>query len=211
MNDKNYPELPKQLHDLRNFVYVVWEHLGLPEPTEAQYDICNYLNNLPRRAIIEAFRGIGKSYLSAAYVVHQLMLDPEMKIMVVSASKARADDFSTFTQRLIMELPMCQYLIPDSSKRWSKIAFDVAPSGASGSASVKSVGITGQLTGSRADIILADDIEVPSNSLTQGMRDKLGESIKEFEAVLKPNGKILYLGTPQCEMSVYNTLMDRGY
>jgi hypothetical protein len=40
---------------------------------------------------------------------------------------------------------------------------------------VKSVGITGQLTGSRASLIIADDIEVPKNSLTHTQREKLSE------------------------------------
>lgn len=205
------PELPEQLKDFRNFLFIVWKHLNLPEPTPIQYDIAEYIQNSPRRAIVEAFRGVGKSYITAAFVVHQLLLDPQKKFMVVSASKARADDFSTFTQRLILEIPLCQHLIADEGQRWSKIAFDVRPAKASGSASVKSVGITGQLTGSRADIIIADDIEVPNNSMTQMMREKLSESVKEFDAVLKPNGKIIYLGTPQCEMSLYNALTERGY
>ena len=203
--------VPEQLKDFRNFTYLVWKHLGLPEPTPIQYDIANYLQDSPKRCIIEAFRGVGKSYITAAYVVHQLLLDPQLKFMVVSASKARADDFSTFTQRIIMELPICQHLVAKEGQRWSKIAFDVAPAKASGSPSVKSVGVTGQLTGSRADIIIADDVEVPNNSMTQMMREKLGETVKEFDAVLKPNGKIIYLGTPQNEMSLYNALITRGY
>ena len=203
--------MPEQLKDFRNFMYIVWKHLNLPDPTPVQYDMADYIQNCPRRAIIEAFRGVGKSYITAAFVVHQLLLDPQKKFMVVSASKQRADDFSTFTQRLILELPICQHLIATSEQRWSKIAFDVRPALASGSPSVKSVGITGQLTGSRADIIIADDIEVPNNSMTQMMREKLSEAVKEFDAVLKPEGKILYLGTPQCEMSLYNTLTERGY
>lgn len=203
--------IPKQLHDFRNFTYLVWQHLGLPEPTPIQYDIANYLQNSPKRSIIEAFRGVGKSYITAAYVVHQLLLNPELKFMVVSASKARADDFSTFTQRIIVELPICQHLVARDGQRWSKIAFDVAPAKASGSPSVKSVGVTGQLTGSRADIIIADDVEVPNNSMTHMMREKLYETVKEFDAVLKPNGKIIYLGTPQNEMSLYNILLSRGY
>jgi hypothetical protein len=73
------------------------------------------------------------------------------------------------------------------------------------------VGITGQLTGSRADLIIADDIETPKNSLTQTMRDRLAELVKEFDAVLKPDGRVVYLGTPQCEMSLYNRLPERGY
>ena len=204
-------KMPEQLKDFRNFMYIVWKHLNLPDPTPVQYDMAEFIQNCPRRSIIEAFRGVGKSYITAAFVVHQLLLDPQKKFMVVSASKQRADDFSTFTQRLILELPICQHLIATSEQRWSKIAFDVRPALASGSPSVKSVGITGQLTGSRADIIIADDIEVPNNSMTQMMREKLGEAVKEFDAVLKPEGKILYLGTPQCEMSLYNTLTERGY
>ena len=204
-------KIPEQLQDFRNFTYLVWQHLGLPEPTPIQYDIAHYLQHSPKRCIIEAFRGVGKSYITAAYVVHQLLLDPQLKFMVVSASKARADDFSTFTQRIITELPICQHLVAKDGQRWSKIAFDVAPAKASGSPSVKSVGVTGQLTGSRADIIIADDVEVPNNSMTHMMREKLGETVKEFDAVLKPDGKIIYLGTPQNEMSLYNTLTTRGY
>ncbi len=203
--------IPEPLHDFRNFMYLVWKHLNLPDPTPVQYDIADFLQNGPRRTITEGFRGVGKSYVTCAFVVHQLLLDPEKKFMVVSASKSRADDFSTFTQRIIMELPICQHLVAKSDQRWSKIAFDVAPAKASGSASVKSVGITGQLTGSRADIIIADDIEVPNNSMTQMMREKLSEAVKEFDAVLKPDGRIIYLGTPQCEMSLYNVLTERGY
>jgi hypothetical protein len=110
-----------------------------------------------------------------------------------------------------MELPICQHLVAKEGQRWSKIAFDVAPAKASGSPSVKSVGVTGQLTGSRADIIIADDVEVPNNSMTHMMREKLAETVKEFDAVLKPDGRIIYLGTPQCEMSLYNALLARGY
>jgi len=203
--------VPEALKDFRNFTYLVWQHLGLPEPTPIQYDIAHFLQHSPKRCIIEAFRGVGKSYITAAYVVHQLLLNPQLKFMVVSASKARADDFSTFTQRIIVELPICQHLVAKDGQRWSKIAFDVAPAKASGSPSVKSVGVTGQLTGSRADIIIADDVEVPNNSMTHMMREKLGETVKEFDAVLKPDGKIIYLGTPQNEMSLYNTLIGRGY
>ncbi len=48
--------------DFRNFLYVIWKHLGLPPPTKVQYDIADFLQNQTiRRKIIEAFRGVGKS------------------------------------------------------------------------------------------------------------------------------------------------------
>ena len=200
-----------KLIDFRNFLYLVWRHLNLPEPTPIQYDIANYIQNGPRRLVIEAFRGVGKSYITSAFVVHQLLINPELKVLVVSASKTRSDDFSTFTQRLIHEMPILNHLKPREEQRASKISFDVGPASASHSPSVKSVGITGQLAGSRADLIVADDIEIPNNSATQMMRDKLGESIKEFDAILKPDGRIVYLGTPQTELSIYEELPNRGY
>jgi hypothetical protein len=202
---------PPELQDFRNFLFLTWKHLNLPDPTPTQYDIAEYVDNGPRRCCIQAFRGVGKSWITSAYVCHQLLLKPALNILVVSASKTRSDDFSTFTLRLISEMPILKHLMPREEQRSSKIAFDVGPAPAAHAPSVKSVGITGQLTGSRADLIVADDVESLNNSLTQVMRDKIQETIKEFDAVLKPDGRIVYLGTPQTEMSIYNVLPERGY
>ena len=103
-------ELERKLKDFRNFVYLAWEHLGLPEPTPIQLDIASYLQKGPRRRVVQAFRGVGKSWLTSAYAVFRLLHDPSINILVVSASKQRADDFSTFTLRLINEIPICQHL-----------------------------------------------------------------------------------------------------
>ena len=204
-------DLPPQLKDFRNFLWMTWNHLTLPAPTPIQYEIAEWMQNGPRRGVIQGFRGVGKSWICSAFVVHQLLLDPQKNILVVSASKNRADDFSTFTLRLIHEMPVLAHLMPGDKQRFSKISFDVGPAQASHAPSVKSLGITSQLTGSRADIIVADDVEVPNNSMTHMMREKLAETVKEFDAVLKPDGRIIYLGTPQCEMSLYNALLARGY
>lgn len=131
--------------------------------------------------------------------------------MIVSAAKDRADGFSSFIKRLINEMPILTSLKSRPGQRDSAVSFDVGGALPDHSPSVKSVGIFGQITGSRADIIIADDIEVPNNSATQSMRDKIAEAIKEFESVIKPGGKIIFLGTPQCEMSLYNSLPEKGY
>ena len=104
--------LPEKLQDFRYFLIITWRHLNLPDPTPVQYDIADYLQSDEKRIVIEAFRGAGKSYITSAYACHQLYLNPEVKILVVSASKIRADDFSTFTMRLIQEMPLLQHLIP---------------------------------------------------------------------------------------------------
>jgi len=199
--------------DFRNFLYLVWQHLNLPNPTPVQYDIARYLQHGPKRAMVQAFRGVGKSYVTSAFVCWLLYCNPQVNVLVVSASKDRSDAFTLFTKRLIDEMPLLEHLKPRAGQRDSMIAFDVGPAQNSHSPSVKSVGITGQLTGSRADVIIADDIESLNNSLTQVMRDQLAERIKEFDAILKPlaTSRVIYLGTPQSEMSLYNQLPERGY
>ena len=205
-------EIEPQLKNFKNFLYLAWKHLNLPDPTPIQYDIADYLQNGSKRIVIEAFRGVGKSWITSAFVCHQLLLNPQRNILVVSASKNRADDFSTFTQRLISEMPLLKHLEPREDQRHSKVSFDVAPARASHAPSVKSLGVTSQLTGSRADLIIADDVESANNSQTQLMRDRLGETVKEFDAIIKPEvGRIVFLGTPQTEMSLYNDLEERGF
>jgi hypothetical protein len=204
--------MDKRLENFKNFLYLTWQHLNLPKPTPVQFDIADYLQCKQKRLVIEAFRGVGKSWITSAFVCHQLLLNPQRNILVVSASKTRADDFSTFTQRLIAEMPLLEHLQPRDNQRHSKVSFDVAPALASHAPSVKSMGITGQLTGSRADLIIADDVESANNSQTQLMRDRLSETVKEFDAIIKPTvGRIIFLGTPQTEMSLYNDLEERGY
>jgi len=204
-------QIPTKLKDFRNFLYLVWKHLALPQPTKVQYDIANFIQSKHKRIVINAFRGVGKSWVTSAYVCHQLLLNPQLNILVVSASKNRADDFSTFTLRLINEIDVLAHLRPSDDQRQSKVSFDVRPARASHAPSVKSLGITGQMTGSRSDLIIADDVESANNSATMGMRDKLSEQVKEFESIIKPQGRIIFLGTMQTEMSLYNLLTTRGY
>ena len=210
--NKKAKEVEPSVKNFKNFLYLAWQHLNLPNPTPIQYDIADYLQNGSKRIVIEAFRGVGKSWITSAFVCHQLLLNPQRNILVVSASKNRADDFSTFTQRLISEMPLLNHLKPRDDQRHSKVSFDVAPARASHAPSVKSLGVTSQLTGSRADLIIADDVESANNSQTQLMRDRLGETVKEFDAIIKPEvGRIVFLGTPQTEMSLYNDLEERGF
>jgi hypothetical protein len=203
--------------DFKLFLYLVWVHLHLPPPTPVQFQIADYLQDIYlKRKIISGFRGVGKSWITSAFVCWLLWRDKQVKILVVSASKGRSDDFSTFTQRLIQEMPLLQHMIPKSDQRQSKVAFDVYGSMASHAPSVKSLGITSQLTGSRANYIIADDVEVTQNSATADLREKLLKTVTEFEAILTPDTKerqsqIIYLGTPQTEESIYNKLREKGY
>jgi hypothetical protein len=194
------------------FLSLVWKSLDLPRPTRAQLAIAGYLQDGPKRLQIQAFRGLGKSWIAAAFVLWVLWKDKDKKILVISASKQRADDFTIFCQKCILEFEWLSGMRPvDDDQRWSRVSFDIAGCRPAQSPSVKSVGITGQITGSRADLIVFDDVEVPANSATDLMREKLLQLVTEGESVLTPKGdsRIVFLGTPQTTFTVYRTLRER--
>lgn len=196
------------------FLSLVWKSLDLPPPTRAQIAIANYLQNGPKRLQIQAFRGLGKSWIAAAFVLWTLWNDRDKKILVISASKQRADDFTIFCQKCILEFDWLAHFRPvDDDQRWSRVSFDVAGCRPAQAPSVKSVGITGQITGSRADLIVFDDVEVPANSATDFMREKLLQLVTEGESVLTPkeDSRIVFLGTPQTTFTIYRTLRERNY
>ena len=196
----------------KNWLFICWNALGLPAPTPVQYDIADWISRGPRRCVTQAFRGVGKSYVCSSYVVWRLLLDPSLNFLVISASKNRADDFTTFTLKLIEELgSLVAHMRPKEGQRCSKIAFDVGGAPPAHAPSVTSKGVFSSITGARADEIICDDVASWSNSQTQAMRDKLSAATGEYEAILKPGGRILYLGTPQTEQDILHELPTRGF
>lgn len=201
--------------DFLKFLWLVWTRLLLlPKPTRIQLDIARFLVDGERRRFIQAFRGVGKTFLTAAYVVWRLWKQPDLKVMIVSANEAFATEIATFIKQIIEHEAgddLWPELRPRPNQRQSALVFDVGPAKADKSPSVKAVGITGQLTGSRADLVISDDVEVVKNSETETMREKLVTKTAEYAAILKPGGEIVYLGTPQSEQSIYRGLPEKGY
>ena len=144
--------------DFRKFLFILWYEIALPEPTDIQYAIATLLMKCPeKRYIIEGFRGVAKSFITCAYVVWSLWNDPQLKCLIISASKDRADANAVFIRKIIYLLDFLSHLKPRDGQRNTQNLFDVGGAVADISPSVKSVGITGQITGSRADILIADD------------------------------------------------------
>lgn len=238
------------LADFRNLAFLVWDHLALPPPTPAQYDIAYFLQHgwagygqaedgtyfewfgpeevepdrtgctrlaepsVFREDVLEAFRGIGKSYLTSAYVLWRLLRNPYTeKVLVISASGSKAKEFVSMTKTLLNTMDLFEHLRSREDQRDTAYAFDVNGASISQSPSVKAVGITGQITGSRATLIVPDDIEVVDNSRTIEARERLLYKTNEFSAIKVTGGAdVIMLGTPQTEESIYTKLIkDQGY
>ena len=199
--------------DFRRYTWFVWTKvLGLPDPTRIQYDIAIWLMIGPRRRMVQAFRGVGKSYITAAYIVWRLWRNRDEKILVVSANEEYAKEVAGFIKKILFGCPFLTDLRPRSGDTDNMLAFDVAGCTPSKSPSVKIAGITGQITGSRATIVLFDDVEVPKNSQTEIMRERLEKLTGEAADVAVPKtGEIIYLGTPQSIQSIYRKLPSKGY
>ena len=180
-------------------------------PTPVQLQVLEYLEGGPKRRVIAAFRGCGKSTLSAMYLLWKLFNDPNEKCLVISASMSRSESMTAWMLKTINDVSWLRHMQPNSfDGRYSRIAFDVGNCQfIEQSPSVRAAGITGQITGSRASTILVDDCETPQTCLTQVQREKLRNSLNELEAILKPGSgpEIVYLGTPHSSTdSIYFAL-----
>ncbi len=200
--------LQKLLTHFPTYLNYVYSYIGLPDSTPLQQRIADLVGDNDKRLILEAARGTGKSWIGAIYTTWRLLRDVNEKILVVSASGPKAIEIATFIRRLFEEVPLLNHLRPGPDQRDSVLSFDVSGCKVAIAPSVAAVGITSQITGRRASLILADDVEVPSNSATELMREKLINRTQEFEALLIPDmpSSILYLGTPQSMESIYNKL-----
>lgn len=182
--------------------------------TWMQADIAEFMQDGPRLRMVMAQRGEAKSTLAALYAVWCIVRRPSTRVLVVSAGETQANEVSTLIVRLIMQWDILECLRPDKrmGDRTSVEAFDVhyALKGLDKSPSVACVGITSNLPGKRADLLIPDDIESPKNGLTVTQRSMLMQLTKEFGSICT-HGDILYLGTPQSKDSVYNSLPGRGY
>lgn len=200
------------MDDFKVFLKLVLKIIENKEPTWVQYEIADFLQQTEiLRRMVQAYRGVGKTYITSAYIVWRLLKDRSYTVLVVSASENFAKEVANFIKEIIKNVPLCSFLKPGKEDTNNALQFTIPRESTDKSPSVKVGSIGGQLTGSRADEILVDDIEVATNSDTRVKRDYLNEKIKEFGAIIKPGGNITYLGTPQSQESIYRNLPERGY
>ncbi len=205
--------LQREYAEFNPFLEDCMEFLGF-STSPLQFDIGSFIAYGPQLAMVQAQRGQAKTTISAIAAVWTLIHNPQARVLVLSAGGTQASEISTLIVRLIQHMPELECLRPDPSNgdRTSTEHFDVhyTLKGVDKSPSVACIGVSGNLQGKRADLLIADDIESLKNSRTATMRELLMELTRDFTSICS-TGRILYLGTPQSIESVYNTLPSRGF
>lgn len=195
------------LTDFPKFLKYSYSCIGTNIPTPTQGRIAEILGTNPEEMILQAPRGVGKTWITAIYGAWRLYRNPDEKILIVSGTSGLAEDISKFMRIVLDSVPELSHMIPndrDSVQKWT-----VANASPSKDNSVSAVGIGAQITGKRASLVIADDIEIPSNSATQLLREKLLKQAQEFSNILIPDAptkSVIFLGTPQSMESIYSKL-----
>lgn len=172
-------------------------------------EICAWLttcwNTNERELLLMAFRNSGKSTLVGLFCAWLLACNPSLRIMVLAADLSLARKMTRNVKRIIERHAACVGLKPKRADQWASDQFTVNREAELRDPSMLAKGIVANITGSRADVVICDDVEVPNTCDTQAKREALRERLDEIEYVLVPGGLQLYVGTPHTFHSIYGT------
>ncbi len=156
-----------------------------------------------RELLLLAFRNSGKSTLIGLFAAWLLQRDPDLRILILSADHALARKMARNVKRIIERHPLTEGLRPAKVDEWASDRFTITRTAELRDPSVLAHGIGANLTGSRADVVICDDVEVPNTCDTPAKREGLRERLDEIEFILNPGGLKLFVGTPHTFYSIY--------
>lgn len=207
--------LQRTFPTFNRFLIVMMKVLGY-STTQLQLDIGAFLEFGPKDLMVQAQRGQAKTTVTALFAIWYLIHHPKGSVLVVSAGGKQANEISTLIVKLIMNSDILECMRPNANKndRQSVEAFDINYNlrGVQKSPSVACTGITGNLQGKRATLLIADDVESYKLARTATMREQLMQNCRDFASIVQDAaGRIVYLGTPQTDSSIYNQLPQMGF
>ena len=172
-------------------------------------DVCDFLEDYGTLGLLMMPRGHGKSTILDVYNAWKLFCNPDHLILHQGATDPDAYKVSRGTEQVMERHPLCQIFNikkarGETQKWWVSGSTDVRHG------SIHARGILSNVTGSRADEIQNDDVEVPSNIGTPEARDKLRYRLSEQTHILIPGGSRLYVGTPHTHDSLYTEVQKLG-
>ena len=192
--------------DFPEFVWIWNRRLGQGTPAHhlrmARWPAARW-RGPDRELLLMAFRSSGKSTLVGLFSAWVLVCHPDLRIMVLAADLALAKKMVRNVKRIIERHPLTPGLKPARRDQWAADQFTVNRPGELRDPSMVAKGIGGNITGSRAEIIICDDVEVPNTCDSAPKRADLRQRLAEIEYVLVPGGTQLFVGTPHSFYTIY--------
>ena len=156
-----------------------------------------------RHLLLLVFRSAGKSTLVGMFSAWLLANDPNLRILVLAAEHELATKMVRNVKRIVERHPLTRHLVPRRAEQWAADQFTVARPLNLRDPSLLARGIGANITGSRAEIVICDDVEVPNTCNTAAKRAELRERLSEIGYILVPGGLQLFVGTPHSFHSIY--------
>ena len=148
----------------------------------------NKIANGSRRLLLLAFRGAGKSTLLGLLAAWLLKCDPDRRILVLAAESQLATKTVRTVRRILESHPDTQALKPAKPEEWAADRLTVPRRLVSRDPSLLARGIGANITGSHADAVICDDVEVPNTCGTPAKRADLRHRLSEIDYILSPGG-----------------------
>jgi hypothetical protein len=155
------------------------------------------------RLLLQAFRSAGKSSLVGLFCAWLLGRDPDLRILVLAAEQALAIKMVRQVRGIVERHPFLTGLRPERAREWAADRFTVERPGVLRDPSVLARGVSANVTGSRADVVISDDVEVPNTCDTPEKRADLRRRLGEIDYLLVPGGLQLFVGTPHTYFTIY--------
>lgn len=188
---------------------VMWNQLQNQTTPLIHIRLARWLENGsdPLRLLM-AFRGAGKSTMVGLYCAWRLYQNQNTRILVLAADDALARKMVRQVKRILERHTATKTLRPRMRDQWASDRFTIKRTQELRDPSMLAKGVGANITGCRADLIICDDVEVPSNCDTSDKRKELRERLAELSYILTPDGQTLYVGTPHHAQSLYQDEVD---
>lgn len=206
--------------DLEVFIGLVAPHLLLGE---CHRELMRWWTSSARKDNVMVLlpRGHMKSMLIAYKTVWELTRDPTETILYVSATSDLAEQQLALMKNIMTTKTYMKYwpemIHPQEGKRekWSlsEICVDHPLRKSEGirDPSIKTAGLTTNITGFHATKVKLDDVVVPKNAYTEDGRQSVAAIISQIASIKVPDAKMDCVGTRYHGKDQYTTFMKQSY
>lgn len=157
-------------------------------------------------------RGHQKSTLfSVAWVIQQLLIDPNIRIKIISATWPLAKDLLHQIKAILEQSALPDIFGPflESRCRWTVDCIDVAQRTKwLKDPTISTGGIDTGKTGGHCDLMIFDDIVTPENTTTPEQVRKVVDGYQACLPLLDPGGRILMIGTRYVMADIYGYIIE---